>query len=179
MKHAFWIFCVLVNAILGDCMGIDFLNAKADDCKQFGEQVKTGAVDGDAMIAPLSAVKNMSTISNGDAVTIIRNLSIAAYYVPTERTDFQSLCGEALLHAAKYITTPNGGSPNFKILYALYVSQVDSLAKFNNDVRVDIIENMIGRFDSLVNGDVKLASDMRSTFYGLLKKSSAFSLYAI
>lgn len=163
----------------GDAMSLDFRSASDLDCKQFGIDVKSGCIAESRMEEPLSEIKKIKGLQNEqEAITIIKNLSIAAYYVPTERTDFQSIYNQTLLHIAKFISTE--GNPNFKILYALYKSQVkDDESKFKETACSEIIENMIGRFDSLVNGDVSSATHLKENFYKLLKEDSRFSIYYI
>jgi hypothetical protein len=160
-----------------NAMDFNFATSSEEICKQFGMRVKSGELAEHHMTAPLEAVKSKEDFTTNDAVTVIKNISLAAYYVPTERTDFQSVCGEALLHAASFI--PTEGSPNFKILLALYRSQIKpDETSFETTARSEIIGNMLGRFDSLVNGDASKAEHMKSVFAALLKKDSRFSVYS-
>jgi hypothetical protein len=158
-------------------MNVDFIASSEEICRSYGLQVKDGKLDGTDMNKPLEAIKGKSDFSEKEAVTVIKNISLAAYYVPIERTDFQSICSEALLYAAKSIAAE--GSLNFKILYALYRSQIEeNESAFKETARSEIIGNMLGRFNSLVNGDIDAAGKMKSTFKALLKKDSRFSVYS-
>lgn len=177
MKHMLYIFSLIFCMSWVNAMSLNFATSSEETCKQFGMQVKSGEISESQMTAPLEAVKSKGDFTTNDAVTVIKNISLAAYYVSTERTDFQSVCGEALLHAASFI--PTEGSLNFKILYALYKSQVKAdETSFETTARSEIIGNMLGRFDSLVNGDVSKAEHMKSIFAALLKKDLRFSVYS-
>jgi hypothetical protein len=156
---------------------VDFITSQEGECKQYGLMVKDGKLDGDAMSKPLQAVKEKGDLTETVAIDVIKNISLAAYYVPIERTDFQLICNETLSHAAKSITAE--GSINFKILYALYKSQIEENGSaFKGTARSEIVGNMLGRFDSLVNGDKTAAEKMKSTFDTLLKKDHRFSVYS-
>ena len=177
MKYVFFIFGLIFCISWVDAMNLNFRTSTEEECKQYGIQVKNGDVAESGMIAPLAAVKESSTFTENDAITVIKNLSLAAYYVPTERTDFQTVCGDVLLYVAGFIQ--GDGSPNFKILYALYKTQVkEDETMFNKTARSEIIGSMLGRFASLVNGDVAKAKHMKSVFVELLKKDSRFSVYS-
>lgn len=177
MRRVFFIFGLIFCVNWVNAMDLDFVTSTGEACKRYGMQVKSGEVSEGSMITPLAAVKRRSTFTESDAITAIKNLSLAAYYVPTERTDFQAICGEALLYVASFIK--GDGSPNFKILCALYKSQVnESEAAFNETARSEIIGSMLGRFESLVNGDVDKAAHMKSVFVELLRRDRRFSVYS-
>jgi len=158
-------------------MDLNFISSSEELCMQFGMKVKSGEITDSHMIAPMAAISNETNLSVDQAVTVITNLSLAAYYVPLERTDFQVVCGQALLHTANFIDVE--GSQNFKILYALYKSQVEpSEISFKKRARSEIIGNMLGRFNSLVNDDIYRAEHMKSIFFKLLKNDPRFSIYS-
>ncbi|ORX80527.1 hypothetical protein BCR32DRAFT_327684 [Anaeromyces robustus] len=158
-------------------MNLDFTTSNEDLCKQYGIYVKTGELNGSCMTGPLEEIKNKNNFSFEEAVIVIKNITLAAYYVPIERTDFQFVYSKALLHAASFID--GNGSLNFKILYALFKSQVEiDETSFKKTARSEIIGNMLGRFNSLVNEDIIEAEHMKSVFTSLLKKDARFSIYS-
>lgn len=62
-------------------------------------------------------LKDRIYISEDEATELIKNITIASYYVPYKRFDFFAVT-EALLFLANFINTK--GTENFKIVYALY-----------------------------------------------------------
>lgn len=177
MKHVLYIFSLVFCMNLVNAMGFNFATSTEEACIQFGIHVKSGEIAEYEMIKPLAAIKKMEDFSQDQAIAVIKNISLAAYYVPTERTDFQLVYSEALLHAARVLNIE--GTINLKILYALYKSQVKTdETSFETTARSEIIGDMLGRFSSLVNGDIAKAEHMKSVFTALLKKDSRFSVYS-
>ncbi|OUM63010.1 hypothetical protein PIROE2DRAFT_10536 [Piromyces sp. E2] len=113
--------------------------------------------------------RKKESISEKKAIKLIKNLVLIAHFVPSERTDFHALCGDALLHLTKFIN--KSGSRNFKILYALYRSQVKKdESSFNDNSIREIVEEINIYFRSLTKKDKKRAKHYEKVFKKLLEK---------
>jgi hypothetical protein len=144
---------------------------------QYATAVKTGAIYGFNMTDPINNINVFTLNTEEEKAKVMANLALASYYVPTERTDFQVVCSTKMLNIAETIS--DDGTPNYKILVLLLKSQLESnLLKFKDNASSEVVGNIFGRFESLVNGDAQLAEAAKKAFKELLKNDSRFALYA-
>ncbi len=163
-----------------------FLETNADKVVDFAKKIKNGEIEKQEMLNPfeeldvsLSSSSSSSSVLNEEL--IVRNLELAAYYVPNRMTDFQSKYSSAIIKIANKAVS-GGEGVNYKILDLLFRSQFQENKSTGNfqlksDVRTEIIETMIERFEALVNGDKRAAKSMEDKFYGILSKDSRFAIY--
>ena len=121
-------------------------------------------------------MNNVGEMTHDGAVTAIKNIVLAGYYVPMERTDFQYLYNKALIKVCKGITT-NRDDVNWQILQALYSTQFTSEQKLNEQVRQEVVEEIICRIqNSLVNLDANKINFKRNIFK-CLSNDNRFSAF--
>jgi len=98
------------------------------------------------------------------AIKTIKKILLVLLYVPYEKIDYLILSNEALLHLARFINKKE--CPNFRILYALYKSQV---AKDEKSIKRKairrLIQNLIERFKCITSVNKKLSAKYKSNFY--------------
>jgi len=86
--------------------------------KRFANLVIDGDINETEINEKFDEIKEINDYTEEEANRIIQKISIAAYIVPIERTDYQVPSGEALIYMSDFIKIK--GSINLKILYALF-----------------------------------------------------------
>jgi len=95
----------------------NFLTSSEKQIRRFAILVDEGRVS-DSVIKEKFQVIKTKKYNEKKAKIIIKNITIASYNVSRERTDYQTLSDEALVHLVKFIKIR--GSINLKIIYALF-----------------------------------------------------------
>jgi len=97
---------------------IDFLTSSEDYIKTFGSMANEGLFKYSELKEVFDKVKK-TEYTREEIIIVIKNIILASFRIPYERTDFHTLSGEALLQLAD--TFEIDGSLNLKILYALFL----------------------------------------------------------
>jgi len=95
----------------------NFLTSSEKHIKKFANLVNEGRVSDLVIDEKFNEIKK-NNYSEKKAKIIIKNITIASYNVSRERTDYQTLSDESLVHLVKFIKIR--GSINLKLLYALF-----------------------------------------------------------
>jgi len=155
---------------------LDIINFTNEECITYAKKIKSGEI-------PFSEIKdyleNFAKIDNYtevDAIQIIKNITLFTFIVPCERIDFQTCCGKIMLNAAKFINTE--GSLNFKILYALCMSQFnEDKTAINENWREEILMIILGRFAALVKDDKTYATNLMYKYNEIMESNTKLYVY--
>lgn len=163
----------LIGGIMeGNCSMPQNSLLTSSSAAQFGKDYTSGKVEDASLILKFTEeILKKGTIS---AQELMKNLDIFYYYSPSI-PDVQIACNQAMVGLANEIGKSLGGTSAYKIVYILYQSLFDEEQKFVPNK--EIIENLIGRFNALVNGDKKLAASLRKDFAKVLSEDPDFSIY--
>ncbi|MDR1488253.1 MAG: hypothetical protein LBI26_00700 [Holosporales bacterium] len=143
---------------------------------KFGVEVSSGAISSIAdMEKPFGEISNLSSLSTAQKSTLTQNIYLAYLFAGESMTDFRTLCLSNMITIAKSDTSLFG-SDNYKITQLLYASQTDGTNIYKS-ARTDVVENVINRLSSAVNGDKELAQKLLQKFYGILSKDDRFKCY--
>jgi hypothetical protein len=171
---------------LGGCLGMNNPLLGDDSAAiKFGQEISNGTIEENAIFTPFQNLNIAELQSLQQKIFVMKNLALASYYVPVERTDFQGICSPKMVELANTIEVD--ATVNLKIILLLFYSQVElkgeydpkNAVSFKKEARKEIIESMIGRFAALVNGDAQKAVEMKNKFYELMKSDSRFACYCV
>jgi len=163
----------LIGGIMeGNCSLTQNSLLTSSSAAQFGKDYTSGKVENaNLILKSTEEILEKGTIS---AQELMKNLDIFYYYSPSI-PEVQIACNQAMVNLANKIGQNLGGTSAYKIVHILYQSLFDTSHKFNPNK--ETIENLIGRFNALVNGDRKLAYPLRKEFAKVLSEDKDFSLY--
>ncbi|OUM64273.1 hypothetical protein PIROE2DRAFT_9035 [Piromyces sp. E2] len=105
-----------------DDIVIDFLSLPEKEYLKFGKKVKKEKYNEIQVKRALESVVKKEKYSKKEAITLIKNLLLTSQHVPFERKDFYAHWGKTICYVTNFIN--KGESINYKILYALYKSQI-------------------------------------------------------
>jgi len=146
------------------------LKSTSNSFESFGDDVQINKIPPSKYKKTILSFKKIKYCSEKEAIELIKNLVLASTHVSPERFDFQTYLGEALLHLTKFIKI-NKRSKNFKIMYALYKSQVKKDEKhFKKHVNMEVIECIASRISAMVNKDKEHSEPIIKNLHILIKK---------
>ncbi|OUM64274.1 hypothetical protein PIROE2DRAFT_60793 [Piromyces sp. E2] len=141
-------------------------------CNGFGDSVIKGKLK-DYQIKIIMEDLKKENYTEKEAIFVITNLAEVAFYVPFFYINFHAYCDDALYYIAGFIKQE--GSVNFKIIYALYKSQVDETeTKLNINSSRRIIYTIKRYFEQggLLNEDKEKAYHIKENLNKILKKEN-------
>eukprot|EP00833_Pecoramyces_ruminatium_P014633 jgi/Orpsp1_1/1188665/evm.model.d7180000066370.1 len=128
---------------------IDFTKCTKEECLRFAKMVVNDEIKEKTLKKLFYSFIN-NKYSEEDAINLIKNIIIIRYHVNLSKTGFLAYSGRLLLTAAKFINKK--GSLNFKILYALCLTQFNPQhTDFIDNPIKEVIVEMNSRFYCLVN----------------------------
>jgi len=131
------------------------INSSKKEFVDFTLKVKRNKIPPFVYKETLLKFKKIKVCSEKEAINLINNLSLASYRVSTENLEYQTYIGEVLLHITKFINLKNR-SKNFKLLYALYKSQVKENEKdFKLCIDLNLMEYIAIKIKNLDKEDKK------------------------
>ena len=143
---------------------------------KLGADVSKGTVSSAEDISkPFKEIADVANLTTGQRSVLMKNIYLASLYAGEPMTDFRTQCLSAMLEIAKNETNLPG-SNNYKIAQLLYSSQTDGTDMYSFAC-TDVVENVINRLSSAVNGDKELALGLLQKFYGILSKDERFKCY--
>jgi len=155
---------------------LDLINLSYKECKTFANKVRHGEIDIFQVKKIFDYYKKRSNYTEKEAISIIKNVTLIAYYGPSKRVDFQTHCNILLLNIASYINI--SGSLNLKVLYALYLSQVnEDETSFIKHVKEEIIETIFNKFSCLDSNDRPKARFFQNSYNKIIDNGNRFRLY--
>jgi len=155
---------------------IDFINCTEDECSQFSNKVNEDEINEVDIIKTFDYFKNKEYYSEEDAIKLIKNVVLTSHLINFYRTDYITYCGRLILTVAKFVI--DYGSSNFKILYALCISQFnEDASNFKDNANGEIINEINERFSHLKDDEIEDARYLQETFHYLLKKNRKFIKY--
>lgn len=131
---------------------------------------------GKGTIKENEAIQIISTVpdkysTQKEAANVVKNLVIAASCTSGFMADLhQAYLAKELAIADKFT---HEGSKNFKLSYLLYLSQLsENEAGLCSNPNTDIVENIINRLSSAINGDKEKSQKLLKNFYSILKDTN-------
>lgn len=151
-------------------IAIDFLNCTEDECIEFAKKIENDEIDEDNLINTLNYFKNKDDYFSEEAIEVIKNLVLTRYYVNYTKTEFLTYSGRVLLTVAEEVRLTQ--TLNLNILYALCWSQLnEDLTAFKDTARMEIIDEIFARFDSLCEKEKKGVKSLKKCFIECYNKS--------
>lgn len=152
---------------------IDFVNCSEDECVEFAEKVIRNEFKDEQLMEIFDYFKNENYTVN-EAINLIKNVVLIRKKVDLQKTVFKACSGRLLLTVADLVTEV--GSINYKILYALCLSQFnEDETKLKKSARKEIIYEIENYFYCLIDEDENLASYLKEKFYDLVNEDGRFN----
>jgi len=149
------------------------LSLKSDEgsFEYFGENVQNKRID--MTIVQRTFKRFMrKEYTRKEAITLIKNVVLAGTYVHEERTDYKTYSNELLLYLTQFIKKKSKRSKDYKIIYALYRSQVKKNEReFKHSARGEVIRNLISRI-YYIPWDKDKTEHLKNKLLIMLKKSN-------
>ena len=162
------------NSMNGNCIESENPLLNPESAIQLGKKFTSGAVEDTSIIS--NAVDKIIKKNNLPFSELMRNLDLLYYYSP-QNPEIEAACNLAMIKVANKV--PMDGKVSYKIIALLFESQINAeTSTLNENAKQEVIEDMIGRFNALVNGDKNLAQPLREKFSQALSKDKVYSLYS-
>jgi hypothetical protein len=120
---------------------------------------------------------NVSELNDQQKINVVKNIYLAYCYASSFVEDFRVACLNKMIEIAQSYGGVEG-SPNFKIAYLLYLSQIEPDGSLKRDANVDVVEAVINKLAGAVNGDKRDAEQCLRRFNEVLKRSPRLKIYA-
>lgn len=160
--------------MIGNCIGSENPLLSPESAIQLGKAFTSGEVEDTTIIS--TAVDNIIKNSSLSPAELMKNLDLLYYYSP-QIPEIQTSCNSAMIEVANKVDMP--GKSSYKIIALLFESQVNAeTSTLNRNAQQEVIEDMIGKFNALVNGDKELAQPLREKFSQALSKDPVYSIYS-
>jgi len=105
-----------------------------------------------------------------DAITLINKISLAGAYVLEERTDYKTYSNELLLYLTQFIKKKSKRSKDYKIIYALYKTQVKKNGRdFKHSARGELIRILCKKL-KYIPWDKDKTEQLKNKILPILKK---------
>ncbi|OUM57820.1 hypothetical protein PIROE2DRAFT_17078 [Piromyces sp. E2] len=158
---------------------IDLVNIKYSKLRRFVDQVTHGEIKALQVKKMFEHYLHRKNYTEEEAIVLIQNFTLLAYYRPSKRIDFQTYCNFTLLHLASFIDKYDTiSSLNLKILYALYLSQVnEDETAFKKHVREEIIHTIFNKFACLDRDDIPNARFFQNSYNRIIENDHRFTFY--
>jgi len=148
---------------------IYLINCTKNECLQFAEIIEKDQIKNKKIKSIFYHFINKDDYTEEKAIKLIVNVTLIKQHVNKTKTEFLTYSGRLLLIAAKFIKKQ--GSLNFKMLYALCLSQFnEQQTDFKDNATKDIILEINSRFYSLTKEEMKDAYFIERTYKDLTKK---------
>lgn len=143
-----------------------------------GKKVASGNLIATKMVTKVNEIQTKDLDNLREKSEFVKNLYLAYYYSGEMMSSFRSACLLKMLEVSATCTDIfKTESPDYALSVLLYYSQVsDKEDRLLDSANVTIIETVINRLSSAVNGDKKASEEYLQKFYKLLEGTN-FSAY--